>query len=168
MYNRAMLTWKDIARFWSRVSTRRKGAGCWEWQGSCNTFGYGTVPTQSGKCYCAHRVAAYLAELVDSPAAPKDRRGGGFILHQCDNPKCCNPAHMRIGTFSQNQKESYERERRTAPRGSNSANSKLTPEQVASIRATYAAGEVRQVDLAAQYGVCQRTISMIVRKETYK
>lgn len=38
----------------------------------------------------------------------------------------------------------------------------LTDDDVREIRAAYAAGNIRQVDLAEQYGVCQPEISRIV------
>ena len=40
---------------------------------------------------------------------------------------------------------------------------KLTEQDVEEIRCTYVRGEVRQVDLAAKYGVSQARISIIVR-----
>jgi DNA-binding MarR family transcriptional regulator len=66
-----------------------------------------------------------------------------------------------------NQLDAYRKGRRTQPK-SRHANAKLTPEQVATIRETYDAGGVRQVDLAKQYGVSQRAISLVVRRETYR
>lgn len=55
----------------------------------------------------------------------------------------------------------------TQPR-SKHANAKLTPEQVRDIRQRYDAGLALQIHLAKEFGVSQRTISLIVRRETYK
>lgn len=63
--------------------------------------------------------------------------------------------------------DAYRKGRKTQPR-SGHANAKLTAEEVRAIRAAYNSDGVRQVDLAAQYGVSQRAISLIVRHETYK
>ena len=49
----------------------------------------------------------------------------------------------------------------------NRAYVKLSADKAAEIRAAYKPG-VRQVDLAKQYGVCQRTISLIVRGEGWR
>lgn len=140
--------------------------GCIEWLGATNSSGYGTVVWE-GKCYTAHRLSAYLSGMVDSPSAPKDKKNGGFVLHKCDNPRCINPKHLEVGTYSKNQRDAYKRNRRRQPRGEYHANAKLTYAQAAEIRARYAAGEY-QVPLAKEYGVSQRAVSLIVRGETYK
>lgn len=49
----------------------------------------------------------------------------------------------------------------------NRAYVKLSLDKAAEIRAAYKPG-VRQVDLAKRYGVCQRTISLIVRGEGWR
>jgi DNA-binding MarR family transcriptional regulator len=66
-----------------------------------------------------------------------------------------------------NQLDAYRKGRKVQPQ-SGHTNAKLTPEQVVEIRAIYDAGGVRQVDLAKQYGVSQRAISLVVRRETYR
>ncbi len=147
--------------FWARVD---KSGECWEWTGATNNTGYGTL-TYQGQSAVAHRVAAYILGVVDTIAAPTDRSGSGFILHQCDNPVCCRPEHWKVGTYAQNQREAYARKRRAQPKGSNHANSRLSPEQVGEIRAAWPA--TRQRDLAEKYGVSQVCISLIVRGATY-
>jgi antitoxin component HigA of HigAB toxin-antitoxin module len=66
-----------------------------------------------------------------------------------------------------NQLDAYAKKRKQQPR-SKHANAKLTPEQVNAIRDRYDAGAVRQVDLAQEFGVSQRVISLITRRESYK
>jgi hypothetical protein len=97
----------------------------------------------------------------------KARRYKRFVLHTCDNRLCCNPNHLFLGSMRTNLLDAYTKGRKVQPR-SGHANSKLTPEQAREIRATYDAGGSRQVDLAKQYGVSQRAISLVVRRETYK
>jgi hypothetical protein len=149
--------------FWSRI---KKQDGCWEWQGSCNNSGYGTV-AWNGKVYTAHRIAAWLSGLVSTPSAPQSSREPTHVLHKCDNRKCCNPDHFFLGTFTDNMIDAYRKERKKQPKGSNHVNAKLTVVQVATIRTRYKNGEY-QVPLAKEYGVSQRCISLIVRGETYK
>jgi len=69
---------------------------CWEWQGHKRTnMGYGRMATTSGKSDYTHRVA--YVEL-----------GGGElnsdleIRHLCNNGSCCNPAHLKQGTRTEN------------------------------------------------------------------
>lgn len=152
--------------FWQRVAVGDPDQ-CWNWTGCCNSTGYGTV-SYDGVYAVAHRVSAFLHGIVSTLTAPKDRKASGFILHQCDNPKCCNPKHFKVGTFSQNQKEAYDRKRRAQPKGMHHANAKLSNRQATAIRRLYATGAHRQVDIAAKYGVSQRVVSKIVRGETYK
>lgn len=100
--------------FWARVDIRGEDE-CWPWMGSTNNSGYGTVGWD-GAVYCAHRVAAWLEGLVESPAAPEDKLSDQFVLHQCDNPPCCNPNHFKTGTQAQNLQEAYDRGRKTQPK----------------------------------------------------
>lgn len=67
--------------------------GCWFWTGTLTTFGYGVLRVD-GRNVGAHRVAY---ELFVGPIDD-----GMNILHGCDNPPCCNPAHLRQGTQAEN------------------------------------------------------------------
>lgn len=69
---------------------------CWEWDGPRDSDGYGKT-TKNGKSVKAHRVAW---ELTNGPIVP-----GLLVLHSCDNPPCCNPAHLWIGTHRDNQRD---------------------------------------------------------------
>lgn len=89
-------------RFWARV---QRGDGCWLWTGARNEFGYGRVSIRS-RVYKAHRVAWYLAR---GPVPD-----GIDVLHSCDNPPCCNPAHLHLGTHRQNMREMVARNPRFA------------------------------------------------------
>lgn len=84
------LTTQQIKRFWSYVD---KTAECWIWNGARQTTGYGTVGF-NGKLYRAHRIAYVIA---NGPVPD-----GLYVLHSCDCPPCCNPAHLRAGTQKEN------------------------------------------------------------------
>ena len=155
---------KTPEEFWARVEVRG-AADCWLWTGAKNTSGYGSVNWR-GKIVTAHRLAAYFAGLVNSPSAPFDRRGTGFILHSCDAPACCNEKHFSVGSYSRNQEEAYARRRRAPFRGGSHANAKISNAQAADIRRRWKAGE-RQVDLAVCYGMSQVAISLVCRRKTY-
>lgn len=151
--------------FWSRVDVRSLDE-CWNWLGSCNNCGYGTLVYQQ-EAGVAHRVAGFLLGIFPQIASPKDRKGSGFGLHSCDNPKCCNPTHIESGTYSKNQTDAYSRGRRSMPRGHKHVNSRLTKKQVLKIRSRYAKGGISQDLLALEYGVSQVAISHIIRRRTY-
>lgn len=153
-------------QFWARVKKGNPNA-CWEWQGARNSSGYGTL-RWCGDHVTAFRVAAHLAGLVDDPHT---RCSAGVnphvVMHSCDNRLCCNPKHLSVGTKGENQRQAYARGGKAQPKGEHHANAKLTNTQAKTIRNIYRRGGVRQVDLAALYGVSQRCICLIVRGETY-
>lgn len=87
-------TTKDVARFYSKVSTTPTEQGCLEWLAYHDDRGYGYFDV-GGKPVGAHRVAWEIAN-GSIPA-------GMVIRHfVCDNPRCCNVAHLRLGTYADN------------------------------------------------------------------
>lgn len=88
-------------RFWSKVSMAGPDE-CWEWMGSRNTGGYGWFKV-GDRATGSHRVAF---ELTSGPIPD-----GLLIRHRCDNPPCCNPAHMELGTPADNAADRTERGR---------------------------------------------------------
>lgn len=89
-------------KFWAKVDERGKEE-CWPWQGTCDTKGYG----RAGKSERAHRVAFMLAR---GPIPT-----GMLIRHRCDNPPCCNPFHLELGTKADNAQDAVERRRHYSP-----------------------------------------------------
>ena len=148
--------------FWNRV---KKQNGCWEWRGARNSTGYGTL-TFHGQAATAHRVAAFFSGLISEITAPKDKRGTGFILHECDNRSCCNPSHMRVGSYAENQADAYKRGRRSAFIGGAHANAKQTKESIILIKDMYAHG-VSQEAIARLLQVSQSGISKILLGVSY-
>ncbi len=67
--------------------------GCWLWRGRFFRSGYG-VFYQAGKYRKTNRVAW---EIFVGPIP-----AGLHVLHHCDNPSCVNPAHLWLGTHSDN------------------------------------------------------------------
>lgn len=85
--------------------------GCWEWQGNRFPKGYGRVPTRGwgsiGSNCRVHRF--FYINLVG--AIPK----GMNVLHKCDNPPCCNPDHLFIGTHADNSNDKVNKCRQWRP-----------------------------------------------------
>lgn len=77
-------------------------SGCWLWSGGIIPDGYGTVYVDKKTKY-AHRVAY---ETAKGPIPT-----GLYVLHKCDTPACVNPDHLRVGTQSDNMRDSIERGR---------------------------------------------------------
>ena len=112
----------------------------------------------------AHR-AAY--ELTHGPL-PR----GVYVCHRCDNPECCNPAHLFAGTARDNVLDCVRKGRRAKRRGhyntgGKNSHAKLSREQAIAVMARVAAGE-QQTAIAAELGVDKGTIWRLVHGHTWR
>lgn len=150
----------DVDRFWSRVDKAGPDA-CWIWMGTKDHQGYGRFHIGKARSanMLAHRIAYGLThgELAEA------------VCHHCDNPPCCNPHHLFGGTRADNIADMVGKGRHglsnnpaAAARGERHGSAKLTDKDVMAIRSSYADGGVTQRSLAAQFSVCQRTVTRIV------
>jgi len=79
-------------RFWDKV-TPEPTSGCWLWTARCFDNGYGCFKWE-GENVGAHRLA--YRQLVGP--IPEELQ----CDHLCWNRACCNPAHIRLATPSEN------------------------------------------------------------------
>lgn len=152
------MTIKHAARFWSKVDVRSENE-CWDWQAGLFSSGYGCF-SLDGKNERAHRIAY---SLVNGPIPEGDSPSDHCVLHHCDRPSCCNPAHLFLGSQIDNVRDCVDKGRQR--RGEDHGNAKLSDKQVADIRETYAAGGVTYRGLAAKYGVHFTHIGYIVKEK---
>lgn len=146
---------KSKSRFWAKVKKAGK-SDCWEWLGARKPKGYGNVRINK-KYTTAHR-AAWEYTYGSIP-------NGMNILHSCDNPPCCNPSHLMLGTTVSNYVDMVRKGRQKAPAkrlGESNPLAKLTTEQVKQIRGMYIRGTTKQIDIANIFGVTQSAISAII------
>lgn len=135
-----------------------KETECWEWQkAKRNSDGYGTT-TYLGITYSVHRLSY---ELFVSEIPPNKQ-----ILHSCDNPCCCNPIHLRIGTNYDNVQDRQKRNRQA--KGITHGRHKLTEEEIISIRNLYATGKYIQQDIADEFNVSRSHICNILKNKFWK
>jgi hypothetical protein len=71
-------------------------SGCWIWSRYKDKAGYGKLYFRN-KVYLAHRVS-YILYKTEIPK-------GSCVLHKCDQPSCCNPNHLFIGSQADNVKD---------------------------------------------------------------
>ena len=139
-----------IARFEAKLD---KSGDCWLWTASCAGKGYGQMklPKQRKQEY-SHRLAymIYKGPIGDNQ----------YVCHTCDNPRCCNPDHLFLGTSQDNHDDMAKKNRST--HGEKNPSAKLSEKDVLEIAACLAAG-MSQSKIARAFGVHQVTISKINR-----
>lgn len=143
----------DRRRFWAKVD-RRVAAGCWPWLASLlGNDGYGqfTVTTPGGASRKQlHLYAHRVAWIVTHGSIPQ----GLSVLHRCDTPGCCNPAHLFLGDHTDNMRDAARKGRLSVPRP---GRHKISTAQLPEIDALLASG-VKQAEIARQYGVTKSWI----------
>lgn len=151
-------------RLFSKIS-RSTSDQCWPWNGCRNKKGYGMIalPGKGNGVLLTHR-AAWMVTNGDIPK-------GILVCHHCDNPPCCNPSHLFLGTNSQNQQDSIRKGRRPiqyyGPKGEKHFASKLTDQIVRDARRRNECGE-SGMKLANEYGVCFQTIYYAISRKTWR
>lgn len=165
--------------FWSKLNKdgptiSHMDSPCWIWSSCKDMNGYGRFNINR-TTISAHR-ASWILHNGPIPH-------GLFICHRCDNPSCVNPSHLFLGTHADNMRDMQSKGRgvhprgdkngsrmhpQTRPRGDRHSQAKLTAAQVIEIRAAYAAGGVRQRDLALRFCVSGPQINLIINRKKWK
>ena len=148
--NGRFLPIEPIERFHSKYIINEK-TNCWEWQDKLLHNGYGRLQINN-KSIKAHRFAyeTFVGPLIK----------GLVIAHNCNNPKCVRPDHLRQDTIQSNSIDMVNI--------NSHPSQKLSVEEVIEIKKSlnnYYRGQIK--DLAHFYKVDQRTISSIKRGETW-
>ena len=127
---------------------------CWEWTKGLNSNGYAQMSINNKK-ESVHRIMyTYIYGDI-----PEDKP---YILHRCDNRKCCNPMHLYAGTPQNNMDDRSKRN--LSAKGGKHWKAKLTEKQVLEIRVS----EEPQSVLAKRLNVGATTISNIKTMKTWK
>jgi hypothetical protein len=147
------------SRFWSKVEIKGENQ-CWEWKSkAAHDFGYGRMSFGRKIQLKAHQISW---ALKNGPIP-----SGQSILHKCDNPKCCNPNHLFLGTQKANMVDAITKGRHRPPpvfSGVKHPRACFDEKQVASIKSS----NLKNVELAMRFGVSERTIRRVKNEQTYK
>jgi hypothetical protein len=141
-----------VERFWSYVDIRGENE-CWPWTKSTDGSKYARfcLPNKI-RVRCSH-IAIFLTQGPPPEGKP-------FVLHTCDNLMCCNPVHFFYGTQIDNMQDCAKKGRNAVQkdpsivRGERNGKTKLTHEQVVSIRAS----DLPQTELARLHKVTKHAI----------
>ena len=75
---------------------------CFIFSGSKSDKGYGKIRFKN-RCLRTHRL---VFEIVNGPISD-----GFYVCHSCDNPSCCNPNHLFLGTDRENKDDMIRKNR---------------------------------------------------------
>lgn len=120
--------------------------GCWVWQGSCDHAGYSQIQAY-GRNWKGYKLS-YLIHKGEWPI-------GRDVMHSCDNRKCVNPDHLRLGTRAENLADMKAKGRHA--HGTRFPHAKLDDDAVRDIVASPDSNRVA----ALRYGVNPSVVSRI-------
>ena len=149
--------------FWMAI--KEVESGCWEWQkgfhGKTKLQSYGSL-WWLGKRAKAHRKAF---ELINGEIPV-----GLCVCHTCDNPKCCNPNHLFLGTHKENIADCISKNRYRKEIGEDRYNAKLTEHDISEIRRRYQFRHPTNsgVALAREFGIVHSMVWSIVNNKKWK
>lgn len=145
----------QLGKFWGLVRVCGPDE-CWPWTGPARRgYGYHCFRGLDDR---SHRIA-YRVTYGDIPA-------GLQVRHKCDNPPCCNPSHLELGTQGDNNADRVARGRNGSAKGVDNGQHRLTENDVAYIRAKR--GLMLQRELAAMFGVTQNLVSKVQLRRYWK
>lgn len=107
---------RDAKRFAAGVDRSGGQGACWPWTRSGERYGRFHVHPRT---VSTHRYA-YEQEFGPIP-------DGMCVCHRCDNPRCCNPAHLFLGTTQDNTADRHAKGRDAA---GDRSGSRLHPERL--------------------------------------
>lgn len=156
--SRARVYETDADRLWPRVEKRGEDE-CWPYAGTRTAAGYGKVHIGHGAWVRAHR----LAWIVTNGQIPAEME----VCHECDNPPCCNPRHLFLGTHADNMADMSLKGRANVAVGSAHYKAVINEDIAREIRAAVSAGET-QLAVAKRLGISKNIVHQVVHNVTWK
>ncbi len=147
-------------RFWSKV--KKLGPNdCWPWIGAIKPEGHGSFRSEgkrSGKVITAHRYAYQIGSGIPLSELKRKKWGDLYVCHTCDNPPCCNPKHLYLGSHFTNMRDMYDRGRNVGSLGKRRYGADII-KKVMKLRSE----GLSQQSIADKTGVSQTVVSAMLR-----
>ena len=149
--------YNTLVRFWSKVDIRGPDE-CWEWQAARTNNGYGRFRLSRPRIVVRAHVFSYVITKGDTNSL--------CVCHFCDNPACCNPKHLWLGTHIDNMRDCVIKKRNVSgftnvkPKGELHPRANLTEKDVYDIRELIAKG-YNNKEIALLYPVTHSMVSCI-------
>jgi hypothetical protein len=156
------LNWKGTSeeRFWNFIK-RGKKDDCWGWVGGKTKDGYGHFSVNK-KSVLSHRFSyeLHFGKIIDDMS----------VLHRCDNPPCCNPEHLFLGTQKDNMQDCKKKGRIYVPDicGEQNGRSKLSYNKVNKIREIFLSKEYSQRKIAEKFNISFQSVWSICHGKIWK
>jgi len=141
-----------LNRLFSAIQIPSNPDQCFIWVGEKTYNGYGEIRCR-GKHLRAHRVMYGLYYGVEP--------GNKSVCHTCDNPACCNPKHLWLGTHQENMQDMVRKGRHPRIRQIRDRKGKVNPltaEQILDIQALWKMTITSYEELAVDYNVSAKVI----------
>lgn len=129
MIDKLIAASKFANEFWSKVDRTAGNEECWPWTGRLSTTGYGQFAKGSKGGVRSHRLAFFLV----TGKHPDELH----VCHVCDNPICCNPQHLWLGTAKDNIQDSIKKGKHINPKplkGEKNPSAKLSERDILDIK----------------------------------
>lgn len=132
---------------------------CWEWQGSRDARGYGLVTKRMGRSKNTTARASRISYALFVEMPPPHL----LVCHSCDNPPCCNPYHLWLGTPKDNTTDAMKKQRFNGiNRGEKNGSAKITEDDVLEIRHRFFSQRLTIKDIAEEYDLSRASIENII------
>ena len=150
----------DAKRFLDKININSKSE-CWNWLSTIDKCGYGVFfyRDKEYKRYAAHRISYMIYHR-------KRLKSTTLVLHKCDNTKCVNPNHLKLGSHKSNVRDRVKKQRSAV--GSEHGKAKINEIQAMEILA-YATEKSYSIrGLSKLYGISRKAIRDIRDYKTWR
>lgn len=138
---------------------------CWEWTGS---------PRDNGYCRTTYKRTSWYVHRLSYSSFIGAIPNGYDVCHKCDNRRCCNPAHLFVGTRRDNMQDAVKKNRVAKGeiisrniRGEKCHLSKLTDLEVLEIRRMNIDGK-KTSSISKKFNITTDNIRRIIRRDTWR